>query len=171
MTELAFLSPGLVRRGDDFEPALASPLRRALAGVDPGLGLRDLSLTGKLVVRGDLDGVQSSLVRGEQLVRLAPARGLVFAPEVTADLRSRLRSRSRTVVDVSGGLAGLGLEGETLMRRLTDADLASLPAAAPFARVPAVMLRREGERFDVFFPQELGQYVAEVVLDAAQGFS
>ena len=68
-------------------------------------------------------------------------------------------------------LTGLGLEGERLLRRLTDLDLDELPAAGGFARIGAIVVRDEGERFRAFFPQELGHYVAEVVLDAIAGLA
>ena len=71
--------------------------------------------------------------------------------------------------DASGALAGLALEGEQLMRRLTDLDLDDLPAAGPFARVSALVLRDEGERFRVYVPQELGHDTALAVLDAIAG--
>jgi hypothetical protein len=70
---------------------------------------------------------------------------------------------------MSGSLAGLGLEGVQLLRRLTDLDLDALPAAGGFARIGAILVRDEGERFRAYFPQELGHYVAEVVLDALAG--
>ena len=55
------------------------------------------------------------------------------------------------------------------MRRLTDLDLERLPAAGPFARVSALVVRGEGERFGVYVPQELGHDVALAVLDAIAG--
>ncbi len=58
------------------------------------------------------------------------------------------------------------------MRRLTDLDLDGLPAAGPLlSRVPAIVLRDEGERFRVYVPQELAHDVAVAVLDAAAGLS
>ena len=56
------------------------------------------------------------------------------------------------------------------MRRLTDLDLDALPAVGKLAEVPAVVLR-DGDRFRIFFPQELGHYVAEVVLDTLDGLA
>jgi hypothetical protein len=44
-----------------------------------------------------------------------------------------------------------------------------MPAAGPFARVTAIVLREEGERFRVYVAQELGHYVAEAVVDALAG--
>ena len=71
--------------------------------------------------------------------------------------------------DATGALAGLAFEGERLARRLTDLDLERLPAAGGFARIGAILVRDDGERFRAYFPQELGHYVAEVVLDAIDG--
>jgi hypothetical protein len=161
VTSLAFLSPDLARAGDGFEPRLASPLARALHG---DARVRDLSLLGKLEVRGDVD----ALAVDAEVVRITPRRALVICPlERCADVRARLQG---LVVDMTGALAGLELEGEQAMRRLTDLDLDALPAVGKVAEVPAVVLR-DGDRFRIFFPQELGHHVAEVVLDALDGLA
>jgi hypothetical protein len=140
--------------------SLASPLARALdAASDPRLA--DLSLDGKIEIRGDLDLV--SLEPGDELVRLSPRRGLLLT---TGD---PVKAGGLLAYDMSGSLAGLGLEGVQLLRRLTDLDLDALPAAGGFARIGAILVRDEGERFRAYFPQELGHYVAEVVLDALAG--
>jgi sarcosine oxidase gamma subunit len=73
------------------------------------------------------------------------------------------------VVDQSAGLAGLRVRGEGLLRRLTDLDLDELPAVGALAHVQAFVLRDDEETFRLFFPQEYGHYVAEVVVDAAAG--
>jgi sarcosine oxidase gamma subunit len=73
------------------------------------------------------------------------------------------------VVDLSAALAGLQLRGEALVRRLTDLDLDSLPAVGAVAHVQAYVLRDDAETFRLFFPQEYGHYLAEVVVDAAEG--
>ena len=98
-------------------------------------------------------------------MRLTSKRALVFGS--TAH-RATLRRRGLFVIDLTGALAGLELRGEKLMRRLTDLDLDALPAAGSFAHIPATVLR-DGDAFRVFFPQEYGHYVAEVVIDAAEG--
>jgi hypothetical protein len=160
MSELAFLSSARC------EPeALASPLARALAGVDPEV--RDLSFDGKVELRGDLELVEAA--DGEELVRLSPRRGLLLVDGHPAVTIERLRARGLRAYDATGALAGVRVEGERLMRRLTDLDLDSLPAAGGFARAGAIVVRDEGEQFRVYFPQELGHYVAEVVLDALEG--
>jgi hypothetical protein len=160
VSHLAFLSPA---RCDP--EALASPLQRALAGVDPE-AVRDLSLDGKVEIRGDLDLVR--LVDGEELVRLTPRRGLLLTQD-PAEAIERLRTAGLRAYDVTGALAGLAFVGEKLLRRLTDLDPHALPAAGGFARVNAILVRDEGERFRAYFAQELGHYVAEFVLDQIAG--
>ena len=68
MSDLAFLSPGRA----SAEATWRSPLERALRGAPPEIS--DLSLTGKIEIRGDLP---KSVKRGE-LVRITPNRGLVL---------------------------------------------------------------------------------------------
>jgi hypothetical protein len=161
VTELAFLSPDRALTADGFEPRAASPLARALAD-DPRV--RDLSGLGKIEVRGDLDALDVDA----ELVRITARRGLVLCPyERCAELRARLGG---TVIDRTGALAGLELEGDRALRRLTDLDLDALPAAGKFAEIPAVVLR-DGDRFRIFFPQEFAHYVGEVVLDTLDGLA
>ncbi len=153
-----------------------SPLRRALADTDPAK-IRDLSVSsspesaqhspGIIELRGDLELVEP--LAGEELVRLSPRRGLLFTSEDPAEAVGRLRGQGVLAYDATGAVAGMTVVGERLRRRLTDLDLDRLPAAGPFARVTAVVLRDEGERFRVYVPQELGHYVAEAVLDALAG--
>lgn len=165
MTELEFLSPDLATPDlAATEGAWRSPLERALREAPPDIS--DVSLTGKLDVRGDLDSLDT---KGIELVRITPERGLVLCDFTkTAAVRKRLRSEF-LVIDLSGALAGLQVQGETLMRRLTDLDLDSLPAVGAVAHVQAYVLRDRGETFRLFFPQEYGHYLAEVVVDTAEG--
>ena len=155
MTELRFLSPSQC----PSETAV-SPLRRALDGTS----VVDLSLSGVLELRGDVDRVRPG--DGEELVRLSPRRAFLFTPGDAFEAVARVRADGVLAYDATGALAGLSLEGERLMRRLTDLDLDRLPAAGPFARVSALVLRDDGERFRVYVPQELGHDVALAVLDA-----
>jgi hypothetical protein len=177
MSVLDFLSPSRCEPG-----TTTSPLRRALDtvsdtdvrnersfGASDGIqGLvADLSLDGKIELRGDLDVVES--LEGEELVRLSRRRGFLFTQDDPAEAVDRIRAQGVLAYDATAGWAGMAIEGERLMRRLTDLDLAKLPAAGPFARVTAIVLRDDGERFRVYVPQELGYDVAEAVLDAAAG--
>ena len=84
-------------------------------------------------------------------------------------LRRRLAGDGRLVVDLSAGWAGLRFRGEAVLRRLTDLDPSTLPAVGAVAHVQALVLRDDGETFRLFFPQEYGDYLAEVVVDAAEG--
>jgi sarcosine oxidase gamma subunit len=167
MSSLAFLSSRPARTAD-FRPRPRSPLERALGSVRLGIELRDLSLAlAKFEVRGALDEVA-----GEDVIRITPRRGLVLGPfDESEALEARLHDAVETVIDVTGALAGLRIDAPdaaTLMRRLTDLDLESLPAAGAVAGVPAIV-RGGGDAFELFWPQEYGHYLAEVVLDAADG--
>jgi len=160
MTSLAFLSPS------GSEPALlASPLARALDGVDPSL-VADLSLDGKVELRGDLGLVEVG--SGEELVRLSARRGLLLTADPAGAIE-RVRAAGVRGYDASGLLAGFAVRGEQVVRRLTDLDLDALPAAGPFAHVAAIVLRDDGDRFRVYVPQELGHDVVHAVLDAYEG--
>jgi len=152
VNELAFLSPEQTE-ADGFAPRATSPLARALEGAQ---GIRDLSLLGKLEVRGDLDELEGDVIR------ITPDRALLVGGVAA---RTRL---SGTVVDVTASLAGIEVEGERLMRRVTDLALDRLPAAGKVADVPAVVTR-EGDRFRIFFPQEYGDSVVATVRDAQDG--
>jgi sarcosine oxidase gamma subunit len=157
---LAFLSP------DQASPEAVwrSPLERALAHAPAEI--TDVSLTGKLDVRGD---VASLKTRALEIVRITPERALVLCDFTrTAEVRAKLEERF-DVVDLSGTLAGLQVRGTTVMRRLTDLDLTALPAVGNVAHVQAYVLRDDSETFRLFFPQEYGHYLAELVIDAVEG--
>jgi hypothetical protein len=159
---LDFLSPSRCAEG-----TIASPLQRALADAD---GIEDLSFVGKVEIRGDLDRVRRQ--EGvEELVRLTPRRGYLLTKNDPAEVVERLRADGVLAYDATGALAGFAVQGEQLMRRLTDLDLdhEKLPAAGPFARATALIFRDEAERFRVYVPQELGHDVAVHVLDALAG--
>jgi sarcosine oxidase gamma subunit len=160
VTHLDFLSPDLAAP----DAVWRSPLERALAHAPADM--EDLSRTGVLEVRGELDGLDAG---DAEVVRLTPDRALVLCPfEEAGRLRTRLAGARRSVVDLSAGWAGLQVQGEALMRRLTDLDLDRLPAMGSLAHVHALVLR-DGETFRLYFPQEYGHSVAEVAIDAAQG--
>jgi sarcosine oxidase gamma subunit len=166
VTTLEFLSPRPAA-SDAFRPRLRSPLDRALRTARVGIRLRDLSLAlAKFEVRGELDRID------DDVIRITPQRGLVVGPyEDGAVLEATLRERVETVIDVTAALAALRVEGPeaaTLMRRLTDLDLDSLPAVGAVARVPA-LVRGGGDAFELFWPQEYGHYLALVVVDTADG--
>jgi hypothetical protein len=162
VSALAFLSPS----GCDPE-LLASPLARALDGVDPEL-VADLSLDGKVELRGAIDAVAPG--EGEEIVRLSAGRALLLTDDPTAAIE-RVRAAGVRAYDATGLLAGFAVHGEQLVRRLTDLDLDALPAAGPFAHVAAIVLREDGDRFRVYVPQELGHDVVHAVLDTYEGLS
>jgi sarcosine oxidase gamma subunit len=72
----------------------------------------------------------------------------------------------------AAGVAGLELEGEhaaQLLARLTELDLEALPATGAVAEVRMLLERPAQARFRIWFGQELSDYVAEAVLDIAEG--
>jgi sarcosine oxidase gamma subunit len=160
MTHLDFLSPDLAAP----EAVWRSPLERALAHAPDGI--EDVSRTGVLEVRGELSGLDDL---DAEVVTLTPERALVLCDWARVRETHATLSRRFHVSDLSAGWAGLSLRGETVLRRLTDLDPAALPAVGAVAHVQALVLRDDEETFRVFFPQEYGHYVAEVVVDAAQG--
>jgi len=161
MSELGFLSPARA----SAEAVWRSPLERALAHAP--VGIEDVSRTGILDVRGEVSHFDGD---GFEVVTLTPGRALVFCNfEDVPVLRAKLRQQFRAVMDQSAGYAGLRIQGPTLMRRLTDLDLEDLPAVGAFAHVQGIVLRDDEHTFRVFVPQEYGHYVAEVVVDAAEG--
>jgi sarcosine oxidase gamma subunit len=165
VTTLDFLSPDLATPDvAAAQGAWRSPLERALRVAPPEVA--DVSVTGKLEIRGDVGTLKS---RALEIVPITPERTLVLCDFTkTGEIRAKLSERF-IVVDMSAGLAGLQVRGEAIMRRLTDLDLDSFPAAGAVAHVQAYVLRDGGDVFRIFFPQEYGHYLAEVVVDAAEG--
>ena len=164
MTELEFLSVDHARHDGRFAPHYRSPLERALRDAPPDV--RDVSRVGKLEVRGEIGAIDAG-----EVVQITPIRALVLCDfEETAAVRTRLRASAERVFDVTGSLAGILVTGAQLLRRLTDLDPEALPAAGPVAGVTAIVLR-DGDEFRIFFPQEYGDHVARVVVDAARGLA
>jgi len=158
VSDLAFLSPGRA----SAEAVWRSPLERALGGAPPEIS--DLSLTGKIEIRGDLP----RSVKGGELVRVTPTRGLILCDFTkTVELLEKL-SEDYVAIDVSATLAGLSVRGEAVMRRITDLDLDGLPAAGAVSHVQAIVTR-DGDSFALWFGQEYSDYLAEVVIDAHEG--
>ena len=110
-----------------------SPLRRALEGAE-GSRIGDLSLDGKVEIRGDLSLFE--IDGAGELIWLTPRRGLLLVEGDPIERARQVREQGLLAYDMTAALAGLELEGE---------------------------------RFRVYFPQELGHYVAESVLDAIAG--
>jgi hypothetical protein len=158
VSDLAFLAPGRA----SAEAMWRSPLERALQGAPPDIS--DLSLTGKVEIRGKLP----KSVKGGELVRITPNRGLVLCDFTkTVELLEKL-SKDLFAIDVSASLAGLSVRGEAVVRRITDLDLDALPAAGAVSHIQAIVTR-DGDSFALWFAQEYSDYLAEVVIDAHAG--
>lgn len=144
MTRLAFLSP------DECAPEVAM----------------DQSALGKLEVRGDVGSLEPK--EDEEVLPLGPGCVLLLTDGPPAAARERLTAGGFRVYDMTGALATLEVQGDDLLRRLTELDPQQLPAIGSVARgVPAVIERRGGERFRLHVPRELGEYLTEVVADLA----
>jgi hypothetical protein len=177
MSGLDFFSPD----GSDAGVVLVSPLAR----IDGGSTLTDVSSLGKLEVRGDIDALET--VSGEHVVPLGPDRALLVVHGSPAAARVRLRASGYRVYDMTAALAAFEIEGEDLLRRLTELDLRELPAVGSIARGTTAVIERisdiqnrdiqnrdtqdRGERFRLYVPQELGHFAAEVALDMAKGLA
>jgi hypothetical protein len=141
VSRLAFLSP------DEAGVAAVSPLRHVAGGA-----FTDVSHLGKLEVRGGVDALDA--------IPLGPGRALLVLEGDVRVERDRLVDQGYRVYDMTAALAALEVEGEDLMRRLTELDLDALPAIGSIARgTTALIERRDGERFRLFFPQDLGHFV------------
>lgn len=112
---------------------------------------------GKLEVRGGVpDGA----------IPIGPDRGLLVVDGDPRPERDRLLAEGYRVYDMSAALDAVEVEGEHVMRRLTELDLDALPAVGSIARgTPAVIERLGEDRFRLFVPTELGQFVRDVVED------
>jgi len=150
VTRLSFLSP----HEADVPPI--SPIAHV-----PAQAFADVSHLGKLEVRGGVP---------PHAIPIGPDRALVIIDGDVRAARDSLTEQGYRVYDQTAGLAGLEVEGERLMRRLVEFDLAALPAIGSVARGTTAIVERVGrERFLLFVPQELAQYVADVINDQAAG--
>ena len=159
MSTLAFLSPTACAP----EVQLTSPLARVSSSA-----VTDVSSLGKLEVRGDVDALETT--GDEYVLPLGPGRALLVTPGSAGGAQVRLTAAGFAVYDMTAALAAVEIEGEALLRRLTDLDPRRLPTVGSIARgTPALIERRDGDRFRLFVAQELGHFVAEVIVDMAAG--
>jgi len=144
---------------DFLSPAAhaVSPLQRALAGTD----LVDVSDTGKVELRGDVAAFEAA-----RILRLTPRRAIVLTddPEGCVD---DARAAGLRAYDLTAAFAGIRIEGDELLRRLTEVEVTA-PIAAPVADVPALIFPRDGG-YELYVAQELGHHLALVVLDLQAG--
>jgi glycine cleavage system aminomethyltransferase T len=188
MSGLDFVSPYKAKETGEFTPVLHSAMERRLrdAGAQfevrdgwtvatsvPGQehhtpGVKDVSNVGKFEIRGDVNGFSAE---GCELVPITPERGLVICDYArSADVHEELRRRF-LVVDMTGALSGLEISGPgatTVLRRLTEIDLDSLPTTGAAAHLAVTMVRDGDEAYRLYFAQEYGHYFWEVAVDAAE---
>jgi hypothetical protein len=120
----------------------------------------------RLEVRGAIDALQPA--PGERLLPLGPDRALLVGARSGA--RERLAADGYLAYDMTAALTTVEVEGEDLLRRLTDLVPEQLPAVGSVARGTPALVESLGEaRFRLYVPRELGEYVAEVVADLERG--
>ena len=120
---------------------------------------------GKVELRGDLAAFDA-----ERIVRLTPRRAVVLCDDAPA-LVARARAAGLHAYDLTGALTEIPIQDDALLRRLTDIEITA-PTAAPVARgVPALVFPAGAERYELYVPQELARYVAEVVRDLQTGLA
>jgi hypothetical protein len=96
-------------------------------------------------------------------------RALAGAPAAIRDMSTVVDEQAVEALGPAPGVAGVEIGSpvaERLLRRLTDLDLDALPAVGAFAQVRAFVVRESSDRYRVWFPQEYGDYLARVILDA-----
>ena len=101
-------------------------------------------------------------------------RALAHAPEGIRDVTAEVGEADVSALGPAAGVAGIELDAPfavRLLARLTDLDLATLPAIGALAHVRVRVERLDRERYRIWFPQEYADYLAEVVLDAWEGLA
>jgi hypothetical protein len=119
-----------------------------------------------LEVRGAVDALEPA--EGERLLPLGPDRALLVGARSGA--RERLAADGFLAYDMTAALTTVEVEGDHLLRRLTDLLPEQLPAVGSVARGTPALVETVGEaRFRLYVPRELCEYVAEVVADLERG--
>ena len=136
MTRLGFLSPSNAAPG----VAVVSPHR----GTRSATASPTSRISASSSCAAALDGVETG--PGEELLRLAPRRGLLVTEGSPAVAIERLRAQGVRAYDVTAALAAFEFEGDDALRRLTELDPASFPTAGSLARGTRAVLDARGER-------------------------
>ena len=182
MSALQFLSLARPEASDRFRPLARSSLERRLRDAGARFEERDgwlvaVEVPGEeryaLVIR---DVTHAYVVReGTEGVEIHLRGGVPGDPNVAARYRYGNGAEGALdearLVDVSAGYAALEIEGPgatTVLRRLTELDLEALPAVGAVAHVRTWIFPYGEDAYRLFFAQEFGHYLWEVVVDAAE---
>ena len=179
MSTLDFLSLDRVQATDRFRPLARSSMERALREAGAAFEERD----GWLV---------ATHVPGQQRRRLAvrdvthlhrireSAEGVLIefsqdegrAPVVAGRVWGGDGDRPpEETPDVTAGYAALQIEGPgatTVLRRISEMPLDTLPGAGAVAHIRAWVIRDGDDSYRLLCAQEYGHYLWEVVVDAAE---
>ena len=152
MSGLEFLSVEEARPDGRFHPLARSPMERRLREAGAELEERE----GRLV---------ATRVPGEE-------KHLVALRDVTHDpSNSLLLEGVSEPPEASAGFAAIEIAGPgagIVLRRLTEMQLDDLPAVGAVAHIRCWVFREREETYRLLFEQEYGDYLWEVVLDAAE---
>lgn len=185
MSALSFLSLEQAQTGERFHPVLRSSMHRRLVDAGAELEERDGWLVAtripgeerrRIAIRDVTHAYRveeghagSELELGDGEHGLAPPTGT--GSTFRATYRRGGGAGDEDLLDLSAAWAALEIEGPgatTVLRRLTELDLDDLPVVGAVAHVRAYVFRPEDDLYRLFFPQEYGHYLWEVVIDAAE---
>jgi heterotetrameric sarcosine oxidase gamma subunit len=184
VNELGFLAVDGAQPSDRFRPVARSPMARRLREAGAEFTERDgwlvaVSVAGEDVVSVAIRDVTHAYRVDERSGDVAPREGAHVASlragrSFVATRRDSAAAESppaEGAVDLSAGFAALEIEGpgaSQVMRRLTDLDLDGLPAVGAVAHVRTFVFRHAPEGYVIFFRQEFGHHLWDVVVDAAK---
>jgi hypothetical protein len=135
----------------------------ALGFLSPGA--HAAGATGIVELRGEV----ASFAAG-RVLQLTPRRAVALCDDAPA-LAAEARTQGLRAYDLTAAYAELRVESDELLRRLTEVA-ADAPTAAPVAGdVPALIFPLGDGAYDLYVPQELGQYVREVLDDLGAGLA
>jgi hypothetical protein len=112
-----------------------------------------------------------SLPRSSPLADVPVQAGSLALRDVTAEAAPEAGGLRLGPYDA--GYAGLELTGAAaahVLRRVTDLDLDALPLIGPVARVRTLVAATD-DGYRLFVAREHAQYLAECVVDAAEGLA
>lgn len=184
MTTLEFLSVDHLESSRGFRPLKCSPMNRRLRDAGAEFAERDGWLVAtsfpededrRMAIRDVTHLYRVEEAEAHVEIELDGAFGVVPPTDrgrsVVARPREGAPPVADDVTDLSAAWAGLEIEGQgatRVMHRLTELDLDDLPKVGLLSQIRALVARPGDERYLVFFAQEYGHYLWEVVVDAAK---
>jgi glycine cleavage system aminomethyltransferase T len=179
VSTLDFLSLDQAQETDRFRPLMRSSMERALREAGAAFEERDGWLVATHVPGQEKRSLAVRDVTHLHRVRES-AEGVLIefsggegrAPVVVGRVWGGEGDRPpEETPDVTAGYAALQIEGPgaaTVLRRISEMPLDTLPAAGAVAHIRAWVIRDGGDSYRLLCAQEYGHYLWEVVVDAAE---